>query len=91
MRCAVADNRAAVKRNASATRVGAVPRPGGSRRGAAAPRSRTWRIWTEREDFVRDIWNAYHEFAPVTIAANDGQPEPEELLPNGHKAERVNQ
>jgi len=39
----------------------------------------------EREDFVRGIWNAYHEFVPATIAANDGAPVPVELLPNGHK------
>jgi hypothetical protein len=39
----------------------------------------------EREDFVRGIWNAYCEFVPATIAANDGAPVPLELLPNGHK------
>lgn len=36
----------------------------------------------EREDFVRGIWNAYHEFVPATIAANDGEPVPEEPLSN---------
>jgi hypothetical protein len=43
----------------------------------------------EQEDFVREIWSAYSEFVPATLAANDGGPVPEELMLNGYKAEKM--